>query len=243
MAPRKKVEEVAHEPAVFVLLDEYGKSVRLLGGYRTKRGELKDWKKVHLASGDPLAERPMFREGTPRIVVPQDETELIEFLENHPECEGSPNRKGSPTFRRVYVERDRATRVQRDLRLAEAKVLVGKMSDEELLTLGYLLQRPYNTPLQIKESALKEIEEDVEKFLDMFDAATGSLKQHYGIQALVRKAYNPNYGVIQVKADGFYFNGENLGASAEKVVKYLLDKDNVSVLNAIKEEVRTKNIA
>lgn len=242
MATRKKVEE---KMVSFVSIPPYQKGIRVYKGYTTRTGQARRWDEIELDDkGTTLKsagyEAPRLKgvPGRMQYLSPHFDA-VIEYLKEHPKCEGSPNLKAPAEFRLFDASRDREEQLASEEKVTRAKSIVFNMSEEQLLEFGASLNKIKADAGSIKQMALKMIEEEYDKFMEMF-TANGNLKEFYRVQAMYYSALDPTKRIIEWRKDGTYFGDTRFGTSHEKSIRNLLSTEYQSVRSAIAEELKKK---
>lgn len=233
-------KDTGNERVVFHSTEKFQRSLRIYKGYRTKDGEQRDWKTLEYADGSLLEEPPTMGRTTPgRMIILSKHEDLVRYLKEHPKCEGSPNRKGEPEFRVVDQAAERTEQLKTEERITRAKSIVFNMEEEDLLDFGAAIRRVSLSPDEVKQTALKMIDEDINQFMEMFDSK-GTLIDFYRAQALYYKALDPRYRVVEWRKDGSYFGDTKLGSGHEQAIKSLTEAAMSGVRTAIEDEIKKK---
>lgn len=240
-APTRKPAEKKEEEKMiaFVSIPPYQASRRIYKGYRTRMGEERRWDDLTYKDGSKLEKAPRLSNVPGRFIIHSSHEDIVRYMREHPKCEGSPNKLGQAEFREVDQERDRTEALQAEEKLIRAKGMVINMEDEELYDLGAALKRASSSVTDIKNFALRMIEEDIEQFMEMFDS-NGKLLDFYRAQALYYKAINPKYRVLVAGKDGTYYGDIRIGVTPQKTIEALLDDEFAEIRKSIEDDVKTK---
>jgi hypothetical protein len=211
----------------FVFLD-HGLSHYSFTGYTDSTGEYRFVEGKKDQFGNPIPMRFNFNKSSRQLKYHSSQKAIIEFLRNHPECEGSANSHGTAMFRELNENKDAEIAIQATMlrSKAETKVLAlkgaelkdaahafGYFKEGDGLRLHYLLQIAYYNPDQI---------------FDVLDAPDFKAKALFKLA--VDKKLVIKKGVVYV------YKEEKLGPEERDAVSKLLqDKD---LFDAIAAELK-----
>ena len=219
----ESVEEVEEPNVYFVLLEKYIKSHRTLGGYTDKIGVPHTWRDVKYSGGAPVSEAPYLGKG--RLIVPKVHKDLIAYIKGHPECEGSPNKKGPARFKLLDMTADDATNVKTENMVLAAKFIAMNLDAYDLESVALVLGKFARNDNTMRASVYKYIDESPEKFSKMFNI-NGALTEYHAMFALIKRGQF--YKVFEHKKDGVYYNNAKLGKNDSESASFLVDNTGVA---------------
>lgn len=212
----------------FVLLPERMENAHY--GFRDytdiKTGELQaiyDGKKDR--HGDPIPRQFNFskKERTMRIPKLQKANgkSIVEFLKNHPECEGSPNNEGQPFwFRMVREEADAEIANEQKALRRKAENMAADLKGDELFDVAVLYGVFDKRPAIALHAVSEAAHNDPQTFLDIVESPDMAAK------ALVHKALSHN--LFAKKGKMIVWENETIGADFDEAVSRLLKEEKLA---------------
>lgn len=200
--------------------------------YVDVNGDLRYISKGRDNHGNELKRRFEFRSGSRKISVPNTQTDVIDFLRNHPECEGSPNAslRQKFYFKEMNLENDATKANEATARQLEAMTLALNLKDEELKSIGILLGAFSGSPSIIKHNVLEVAQKNPAYFLEVYNEPERKFR------SLLLEAVNK--GVVTVKGTIHAWGKEVLGSNEdEAVAKIVGDKEVFTALKKTVEKV------
>lgn len=208
-------------------------------GYTTKDGETVGIEIGKKETGKPLYKRFVFSRGNRMLRIPNRDTETIEFLRNHPECQDSENNPVNPdtgkteyatVFKELNEERDADIALEAAQERNKAENAAFALKGEQLRNVAILCGCDSMIPKIQLTAVTSYAASNPKGFLEFIeDDVTTDLK------AEVKQAEKA--GVIKKRGFVFKFGDVVLGNSQDAVIERL--KEDAELRKAIKE--RAKN--
>lgn len=200
--------------------------------YVDNSGDLRYISKGRDQHGNELKRRFEFRAGSRKLSVPNTQADVIEFLRNHPECEGSINGSSrvKSYFKELNLDGDAEKANQATAKQLEAMTIALNLKDEELRSIGVLFGALSGTPSMIKHSVLEVSQKNPAYFLEVYNEPERQFRSIL-LQAV-------NKGVVTVKGTIHAWGKEVLGSNEdEAVAKLVKDKEIFTALKKTVEKV------
>ena len=143
---------------------------------------------------------------------------VVEFIENHPECEGSPLNRNITRFKRLNEEKDAELANKAKMTRLEAENAAFNLNPKELEEMCSLLGYPTGSEQMMRHRLLEVAGNDPDFFMGYLEAPDRK------VRALIRKAVASK--VITLRGTVHKFNETIIGADEDEAVAELLkDKD------------------
>jgi hypothetical protein len=189
------------------------------------------------ANQNPIPYRFVFRAKGGRIIgVPEGWLDsagrsMVEFLRNHPECEGSPNNRGQICyFKELDVEKEAEVQLEIEQAVMEAKNAAAKLTGDKLKYVALLVGESSDKPTKQLVALLKYAEGNPKDLLKIINGPDVE------VRALLREGITK--GIVELKGTIHIWESVNLGSTEDEAVgKVLTDKD---LLTALKRSISLK---
>lgn len=187
--------------------------------------------------GNPVPYRFIFTQGGGRILsIPEvwkdvEGKSMVEFLRNHPECEGSPKNRGQRVyFKEINDEKDAELDLSIQTKVLHAKNAAVALKGDKLKYIALLLGDTSASESKRYVTVLNYAENNPDEFLRLVESPDVE------IRALIREAVTK--GVITKKGTLHIWETVNLGGDEDAAVARLTkEKD---LLDAIKRALLLK---
>jgi len=167
---------------------------------------------------NPVYKQFVFEDGS----YSTNNTRDIEFIQNHPECYGSPNYRGIISFKELDVKKDAVTSTElAKMRIKAESIAIG-LEGEELATIAVLCGTNNPDPTFQLEKVLQFASKNPKSFLEMTDGKTEAQNE---ATAVLKKSIA--LGTSTLKGTVIYFDDIRLGINEDKAVEMLLSEPDI----------------
>lgn len=187
---------------------------------------IKDRKDEH---GNPIKRRFKFNHNMRVLRVPLAQKEIIEFLRNAPECEGSPNNTGQQCyFKEVNNERDAEKIVEIEGERIMAQTLAYNLKGQDLADVALLCGTNSSNESMQRKKVLDYSGSNPKGFVALVSSPDVKTR------SLVRRALEQ--GLVTKKGFIYMWSDVHLGNDEDSAVKFLM-KDK-KIAKAIEEKLK-----
>jgi hypothetical protein len=208
-------------------MDAEGKVQMIVNGYDSKTGE-------------PIPRQINFsrKEWSLRIPINQKDKEgksVVEFLRNHPECEGSPNNEGQPIlFKEINYSKDADIANQAKAKRIKAESIALNLELEELQEIASsfgVIINDSNPEGLLRHKMLELAGNDPETFLEGYNAPDRLYK------ALINKGVKA--GLLSRKGEMIMWESTVIGTSLSSAISTLAEDKKLT--KSIEEAIKRLN--
>jgi hypothetical protein len=195
--------------------DRNGDTYRAINGF-TPTGQPKNFS-IYWGSSERIYYTPKSKKITVLVNNShQEEKLLVEYIENSPNCEGSPNNTPEHPilFKRLDEQRDAELKVDRRRRRNDAIAASLKLEGQDLIDFAVLLGEFRQDKMLLIDRVSEYASQDPEGFFKVYNDPTRQTK------ALVRKALHENK--LKKTGESIFWGQELLGGNEDQAVSYLL---------------------
>lgn len=214
---------------VYFVLINPRKAAYTTNGYVDSEGNDRYVVDKYNSDGTEKRYRFKFSRGKRKIWFHKTKEEHINFLKNHPDCEGSPNSTGYPVFKMIDEESDAKLAIDYSLKRKEAEDLALSLKGSDLDEVAVLCGSSATSETKKKFHVLSFAENRPDEFVEMVSSpermARATFKKALRMNVLKRK------GFILMWGDQALGHGGDENNIIDKLLK---DK---KLLEALKEDV------
>jgi len=185
--------------------------------YEDAEGDLKFYSERRDQYGNPIKKRYKFAKSQRVVRVPKKKKDEVAFLQNSPECYGSPNNKGHRVmFKRLDDDGDAQVAIDAIDLTIKAQAVAIRLSGTSLRDVAILCGASGSTESVLKYKCLQYAKQNPDGFLDI---VTG-VEREKGVRSLIRRGIGEK--VVQKKGEMLVWKDETLGVDEDDAVKSLL---------------------
>lgn len=204
----------------FVLINPKRRAYRTGRDYTDAKGNLCFVEAgVDNKTGTPIHRQFRFSQGRRVLSVSKHQTDAIEFLRNHPECEGSPNCRGMVEFKELNDERSAEIAQERELFVLKVKNMVVALDETSKIEVAKLCGIIEPSAVQRDFRLIQEAGISPEKVKDIIEAPDREAR------SLILEGID--FGILKKRGFMIMFDKEKLGNDEDNAVRKLLNESDL----------------
>jgi hypothetical protein len=178
--------------------------------------------------GNKKYRRFSWNKGNRQIRIPNTQQDVIEFLRNYPECEGSPYAgKKKSWFKELNNERDASIALDAKRNRLEAETKALSLEGEELFEVGILCGSVSDKEGLVRHYIAEYAQNNPDGFMEIINDPVRKPR------SIVKKGIN--FGILRKKGFMIFWESIHLGNDIDSATKKLADDP--QLLNAIEEAI------